>query len=73
MTKRFLSYLTRELPGLPDSKPLNPTDTWPAAFQKDQEYLYIAVLNLEKEIQQVHETVCNNPKERKISQHKCYS
>ena len=60
MMKRFLDYSAREFPGLPDSKPLDQTDAWPSDFERDQEYLRRAINDLEKGIQQTHETVRSN-------------
>ncbi|KAL6721534.1 hypothetical protein ACLMJK_000638 [Lecanora helva] len=57
MMKRFLDYLAREFPGLPDLMPLNQTDIWPSAFQEDQEYLRRVIGSLEKEVGQVYETI----------------
>lgn len=58
--KRFLDYLAREFPGLPDFRPLDQTDAWPAAFKGDQDYLRREIASLEKGIERVHETVCSN-------------
>ena len=60
MIKCFLDYLAREFPGLPDFRPLDQTDIWPSAFKRDQDYLRKVIASLEKEIEQVHETVRSN-------------
>lgn len=57
MTECFLSYLARQCPTLPDFSKLNQTDSWPATFKSDQEYLRAAIESLEKELRQVHETI----------------
>ncbi|KAI4208831.1 MAG: hypothetical protein LQ351_008160 [Letrouitia transgressa] len=57
MMKRFLDYLAREFPGLPDFKPLDQTDIWPSAFKGDQDYLRSVIVSLEKEVEQVYETI----------------
>ena len=65
MNKRFLDYLAREFPGLPDFRPLDQTDIWPSAFKGDQDYLRRVIVSLEKEIEQVYETVCSNMQRKK--------
>ena len=57
MTKCFLPYLARQFSTLPDLRPLNQTDAWPETFRSDQDYLRAAIVGLEKELRQVHETV----------------
>ena len=60
MSKRFLEYLGSEIPTLPDSTPLDRTDTWPAMFKDDRDYLQTEISGLEKELDQMHKTVRKN-------------
>ena len=66
MIRHFLSYLDREFPGLPDSIPFDQIDEWPLDFEDDQDYLREAIINLEKNVEQVHETVCKKTQRKKV-------
>ena len=60
MTKRFTSYLADDLPGPQNPIALDQSDAWSGDHEKDQCYLWTVITNLEKEVEQVYDTVGRN-------------